>query len=228
MKFFESLSIVIPVRNGLRFIDRCLGSVISETPGAEVVIVENGSNDLLGRDWIGNGEIEIKYHNLEMGNKSLARNLGAEEASREFVTFLDQDDEILGNISKAIQILNSEPVDAVISTQSFAEEESDIPPYLVKARNSGAPLYHPMTFVTRPIEFFDVGGFDSTLHFAEDFDLVARFRQNKKVALMPLPTLLRHFHESNDSRDIGGAQSELFSVIRKSAHHINRNGEPKA
>lgn len=216
MDCFESLSVVIPAHHALRFIDRSVHSVLRNTPGAEIIIVENGSKDLVKRDWHLSANSNISYCHLEVGNKSIARNLGAQMSKGELITFLDQDDEILPGIIKSIEILREETVDAVIATQIFAEEGAEIPPYLAKVRESGALMYHPMTLVTRPRTFFELGGFDPGLKLAEDFDLIARFKQNHKVVLFERePTLLRHFHDKNDSLNVAGAREELFAVLRK-------------
>jgi glycosyltransferase involved in cell wall biosynthesis len=218
MPHFKSLSIIIPAHKALRFIERSVESVLRNAPGSEIVIVENGSKDLSAKNFNSYRYPHISCHHLERGNKSIARNFGAQMAKRELVSFLDQDDEILPGIIRPIQILRDDAIDAVITTYAFSEEESEVPPYLARAKSSGAPMYHPMTIVTRPNVLFNVGGFDPTLSLAEDFDLISRLMtMRKNVILDPQPTLLRHFHDSNDSRNVVAARNELFEVLRRRA-----------
>lgn len=91
------LSIIIPVYNVEKYIDRCLNSVFQIDPNLlnyEVIVVNDGSLDK-------SMSIVMKYASLyrnlkiyEQKNKGLgaARNLGLTKSSGEYVYFLDSDD----------------------------------------------------------------------------------------------------------------------------------------
>jgi len=218
----RSLSVVVPVNHGLHFLKRCLNSVRDSLPDHEIILVENGSkqiSNLMAKELT---ETNVRTYWLEEPNKSKARNFGAEKARNDLITFLDQDDELLRAISTSLSIFNSIEVDGVISAQRIlSQEEKYIPPYIKKAQSLNSVLYHPMTLILRRVTFFEVGGFDSLLSKAEDFDLIARLVNSKKVLRYnPNETLKRHFHESNDSRDISQARKELFMVLRNSSSSI--------
>ena len=91
------ISIIIPVYNGIKFLDRCFKTLNDQSySNLELIFIDNGSTD---------GSIEkIKsycetnsYANLFNFNKrgvGYARNKGIEVSKGEFISFLDVDDEI--------------------------------------------------------------------------------------------------------------------------------------
>jgi glycosyltransferase EpsH len=89
------VSIIIPVYNGERYIEKCLGSLLSENrEGIEVIAINDGSRDsslsLLQ-------SFAEKYPNLkvidkENGGAAQARLRGLKEATGDFIGFLDVDD----------------------------------------------------------------------------------------------------------------------------------------
>lgn len=212
----HSLSVIVPVNRGLHFLKRCLKSVSDSLPDHEIILVENGSKQIsnaMAKELMEKG---VRTYWLEEPNKSRARNFGAEMAKKDLITFLDQDDELLKAVSTSLSIFNSIEVEGVISAQQIlSQEEKYIPPYIKKAQSLNTVLYHPMTIIMRKATFLEVGGFNPLLSKAEDFDLVARLVKSQKVLKYnPNETLKRHFHESNDSRNIVQARKELFEVLR--------------
>ena len=96
-----SISVVIPVYNKEKYIDKCIDSVINQTikkEDIEIICVNDGSTD---------GSIDIinKYIaknnivliNKENGGVSSARNCGIMNASGKYILFLDADDSISNN-----------------------------------------------------------------------------------------------------------------------------------
>ena len=100
----KSLSIVIPVYNGERFIENCVESIAKQNNGkVEVVIVNDGSTDnthLICTALVGKYSF-IKYFQKENGGVSSARNLALDNITGEYVWFVDADDYIVdGAISE--------------------------------------------------------------------------------------------------------------------------------
>ena len=92
------VSIIVPVFNGERFLEKCLDSVVKQSLiDIEIIIVDNGSTDQSGKiiesfinKWF--PELKIIYlHETRRGN-SFARNTGMHHALGEYITFVDQDD----------------------------------------------------------------------------------------------------------------------------------------
>ena len=94
----SGLSVVIPCYNSRNTIVKCLMSVETDLMDVEVVVVEDcsvdNSEDLI-QEYARNSKLSIKYlkneKNLGAGN---TRNRGINEATKEYITFLDSDDEL--------------------------------------------------------------------------------------------------------------------------------------
>ncbi len=89
------LSVVVPVYNVEAYLAQCLDSVLAQTfTGTEVVLVDDGSTD--GSAAIAAGYVRANdgWSLVTTGNRGLgaARNRGVQEATGEFLAFLDSDD----------------------------------------------------------------------------------------------------------------------------------------
>lgn len=99
------LSIIVPVYNVEKYIERCINSILAQTIDSfEIILIDDGSTD-------GSGEICDKYaqnnHNIIVIHKenagiSTARNVGIEIAKGDFIGFVDSDDWIDKNMYKTL------------------------------------------------------------------------------------------------------------------------------
>lgn len=91
----KKVSIIIPVYNTEKYLDRCLQSVVNQTYGnLEAIVVDDGSTDAsldICQAWAGR-DARIRVLHQENGGLSSARNLGLQAAEGEYLTFLDSDD----------------------------------------------------------------------------------------------------------------------------------------
>ncbi len=129
------LSIIIPVYNIIKYLDRCIRSIVSQTfDDFEILLIDDGSTDDSGGfcdDWQG-WDQRIRVFHKPNGGVSSARNLGLEKAEGEFITFVDGDDYILPGMYERLMILQAEH-DADITISGFATEK--------KADGSFVPYY---------------------------------------------------------------------------------------
>lgn len=93
MKYEKKVSIIIPVYNAEKSIERCIDSVINQTyKNIEIVIIDDGSTDntkAILKNYIDERVIIIYKQNEGV---SIARNIGIENSTGEYITFLDADD----------------------------------------------------------------------------------------------------------------------------------------
>lgn len=91
------ISIIIPVYNAERYIDKCINSVISQThQNWELILINDGSTDrsLQVCEKYQNIDNRIKVFNKVNEGVSKARNYGINQAKSEYLTFIDSDDYI--------------------------------------------------------------------------------------------------------------------------------------
>lgn len=93
----DLISIVIPIYNVDKYIEKCLNSVVKQTyKNIEIILVDDGSPDNCGKicDSYANNDKRIKVIHKENGGLSDARNVGIEIANGKYITFVDSDDYI--------------------------------------------------------------------------------------------------------------------------------------
>lgn len=96
----KKISIIVPVYNGEKSIQKCLESIKHQDyKNIEVIIVDDGSTD--GTEDICRRfavkEERFIYHKQENTGVSSARNKGIQQATGEYTTFVDGDDYIESN-----------------------------------------------------------------------------------------------------------------------------------
>lgn len=114
----HSLSIIIPCYNARQFILRCLKSIETSLMDVEVVIVEDcskyKSEDLIV-EYAKKSNLTIKYlvneKNLGAGE---SRNRGILEATKEYITFLDCDDEFSSDYFECVKNIADQKYDIII------------------------------------------------------------------------------------------------------------------
>lgn len=90
------VSIITPVYNVEECIERCINSVINQTyKDFELLLIDDGSKDKstdIAKNLLEKSEVNYKIITQNNSGVSAARNKGIEEASGEYITFLDSDD----------------------------------------------------------------------------------------------------------------------------------------
>ena len=94
-------SVIIPVYNVEKYIDRCLKSIISQNyDDLEIIVIDNGSTDSSGSicDTYASEYSNISVYHIENHGVGSARNFGLSKARGEFIYFVDSDDYLVGNL----------------------------------------------------------------------------------------------------------------------------------
>ena len=91
----DKISVIIPVYNVEKYLDKCIMSVINQSyKNLEIIIVDDGSTDnsRVLCDKYAKIDNRIKVFHKKNGGLSDARNFGLKHATGEFIAFLDSDD----------------------------------------------------------------------------------------------------------------------------------------
>lgn len=112
----EMVSVVIPVYNVEKYVERCLKSIINQTyKNLEIIIVNDGSTDNSGKiceKYL--YDKRIKIINKDNGGLSDARNCGIKASNGKYITFIDSDDYVsLNYIKYLIETLLDNNLDIV-------------------------------------------------------------------------------------------------------------------
>ena len=103
------ISVIIPVFNSEKYLEKCLDSILNQTiTDIEIILIDDGSTD---------NSLQIikqyakKYNNITYKSKknegqAIARNLGIEMATGEFICFIDSDDYIENTMLEKLYTLS--------------------------------------------------------------------------------------------------------------------------
>ena len=113
-----TISIIIPVYNGERYLSQCLESIIGQTlKNIEIIIVNDGSTDRTADicNQYAEKEERIRVINKNNSGPSETRNIGIAQASADVIGFVDADDWVAENMFETLyQTMREKQSDAVI------------------------------------------------------------------------------------------------------------------
>lgn len=119
------ISVIVPIYNVEKYIDKCIGSIVNQKyKNLEIILVDDGSTDncpTLCDEWSKRDSRIVVIHK-ENGGLSDARNAGMDIMSGEYVSFVDGDDYVN---ERYIEVLYNNLVKygADVSQVSFNKEE---------------------------------------------------------------------------------------------------------
>lgn len=202
MKKSVRLSVILPVYNGEKYLERALDSLVAQTvfEELEVVAINDGSKDASGSilDFYASHYPNIRAFHIPNGGVSNARNVGLDHISGTYIGFLDADDWVdTDHFEKLLRGI--ECIDAEIAACGFAMEtdsgvivQNDVPietsgldgQAAVKAFLLGQIDVHAVTKIYRA-DLLQSIRFDTSLHYGEDrlFALSALL-EAKRIALL--------------------------------------------
>jgi glycosyltransferase involved in cell wall biosynthesis len=206
------VTIVIPSRDRQELLQAAIASALAQRFGdLEVVVVDDGSREpvhVTHRD----PRIRV-FRNDQSVGVSAARNVGLEHARGRWITFLDDDDELLpdmvqASLAAAARSQLPAPV-AVLSRMEILDEDGSLRPLLPPiAVARGASLYprgaqgahvHQANSLFAPVDVLrSIGGWDAELKAWEDDDLLLRLIG--ACSLQALATVTYRLHDHSGAR----------------------------
>jgi glycosyltransferase involved in cell wall biosynthesis len=225
----QSVSVVIAVRDGARYLADALASVAAQSvPPAEVVVVDDGSVDdsaAVAAD----AYPDARILRQAPSGYAAAVNRGVGSATGEVLAFLDADDLwSVDSLLWRLTLLGSpDAPDAVVGmTRNFVSP--DLPPaeaarIRIHERAFRAEVLAAM--VVRAEVFRLVGPLDESFRTGGAIDWVSRARRDGvRVAYLDRVVLQRRLHDSNLGRTSPDERNaELIRVVR--AHHSRHHAD---
>ena len=214
------ISVVIPLYNKARYVERAIRSVLSQTrPADEVIVVDDGSTD-------GGREVAARFEPAgvrvlcqDNAGPGAARNCGAELATGDFLAFLDADDEWWPDyLASMEQEFRADPEAAVIVCGYVDNPVGSEPPQERFRRlgvSDGVQVFDPSmpagllnfrtnymwtcTTMARSSVFHRWGGFYGRDHcvFGEDSMLWLKLMMNERVRFVMKPHAVYHRYASD-------------------------------
>lgn len=124
------ITVIIPVYNVEKYLERCLDSVLMQTyTNLEIILVDDGSTDSSGLicDKYAEKDARIKVIHKKNGGLSSARNIGLDNATGEYIGFVDSDDYIHFDLfQKCINRLKNTGADVCMFSHFTVNESGSI------------------------------------------------------------------------------------------------------
>lgn len=231
------ISIIIPAYNASAYIAECLRSIVAQSiSDKEVIVVDDGSTDTTAAI-VRKQFPEVKLISRENGGLSAARNTGLDNASGEWVTFVDADDMLLPDaLTTLLGYAESTGADVVNGNHI---EGLTPPTYLPgcperRASLSSGTEAMELTFY-RKIDGSAWGKlyrnslFKSGIRFTEglyyeDLDIIYRlYAAARKVAHIPENVYFYRLSPEGISRTLSPKRFDLLTVAEKLESYITEH-----
>lgn len=125
----ELVSVIIPVYNAEKYLQKCMESIIVQTyKNIQIILVDDGSTDGSSElcDCLARQDHRIKVLHKANEGPSETRNAGIEQANGEYILFVDSDDYIEKDlIEKCLDTMKKEDSDVVVFNYVNEDEHGE-------------------------------------------------------------------------------------------------------
>jgi glycosyltransferase involved in cell wall biosynthesis len=229
-----TVTVVIPVFNGQRFIGEAIRSVLAQTfHDVEIIVVDDGSTD--GTASVVRRFIPaVSYYRQENSGAGVARNLGVSAARGEWIAFLDADDLWYpSKLTVQFDHVHKYPeAEFVYSDLDAVDEQGNVVAHgllrtelerrkknprssLIRLVFGDRPFPRPSTVLLGRRVFLNAGGFNPNFRRSnhEDFDLFARIARIGAVHFIPESLAQYRLHALQGSHDTAGSDENWLLLL---------------
>lgn len=244
-KLDNKVSIIVPVYNAEEYIKKCILSILQQDyNNIELILINDGSVDscLEICSAFAEQDERIKIINQTNQGVSKARNNGLRNATGNFITFVDADDQIEPNmISTAINYLDQYEADVIVygwqrkyekkhSIEVVSEKFEVIEPSQIAIKRilesySACGGGYPWNKMWRRSSIGEMQFFDEELFYFEDLEWVVRMMlQINRVVVCPECLYQYMIHEgsiSTDSRRAEAKELSYHKALERIIHNLD-------
>lgn len=230
------VSVIIPVKNGERFLAEAINSVLEQDYRPLEIIVVDGRSVDRSREIAGSFE-RVRIISQVGHGLADAWNVGIDAANGDFIAFLSHDDLwVPKKLSTQVNDLLQHPeVQYTIARVKFFAQPGVRAGSGFRTRLFEGDYIGRLTenLVARKLLFDVVGRFDVTLRVSPDVDWFARAKDMRvPMAIVPEVLLLKRVHDANLSLvEVDECHRDLLRVLRRSVERQRKNrssGENRA
>lgn len=124
------VTVIVPVYNTEKYLDRCVESIVSQTyRNLEIILIDDGSTDSCPQmcDRWAEKDPRVRVFHKQNEGQGIARNMGIKHANGEYVYFIDSDDYIAQDtIEKAYDLAIKENAEIVVFGFSNVNTEGNV------------------------------------------------------------------------------------------------------
>ena len=226
------ISVIIPVYNGEKTIQKTIESVLKQTfQDLELIVINDGSQDATLEVLSSIQDPRLRILSYSNAGLASSRNRGITEATGEYISFLDADDLWTPDKLEAqLQALQEHPEAAVayswtdcidelgqfsrrgshISAIGYVYSELCLIDFL---ENGSNPLIKHQVFTK-------VGNFDESLPCAEDWDMWLRLAIDYPFVVVPKPQVLYRVSSESMSSDVWKMEQGCCQVIEQAFSRV--------
>ncbi len=201
----SKVSIIVPVYNVEKYLAKCLDSLVNQTyQNIEILIVNDGSTDDSGKiinDFSVKFPEKIKPFYKQNGGLSDARNIGIDNATGDYIGFVDSDDYVLGTMfEEMLDLAEQHSAEMVICNIQKVDERGNVIQKLTQIPN----MPEKIDLETHFSIFSDISYFACNKLFKKDLFETKRFKKGisfEDIQLIPQLLLecktiaqTQHFH----------------------------------
>jgi glycosyltransferase involved in cell wall biosynthesis len=226
------VSVIIPCYNGETFLEETITSALVQTyHNVEVIVIDDGSTD-------GSAAIAQKFpvRYIPQKNRGLTptRNRGIRESRGSYIVFLDADDRLRPDaIEAGLRAFAENPVCAMtVGDHLFVSHDGShlsdsnkqcLPNshYEALLRSNFVEMISSVLFRKSALE--KVGGFDTGLRVAEDYDLYLRIARDNPICCHSSVIAEYRLHQTNASHNSELMLVKTLEVLQSQVGYARRN-----